>query len=487
MPRLRRTPFTRTIKSLLVLSACLACVSWAPPQGPARQPRSLAVDLPETNPYASPEDVEIGRRLYEGRCGHCHGQTGEGGRGAVLNGGRFRHGGSDRALFATIRNGIPNTEMSGAFNLREKEIWRLVAYVQQLGRRGASEPSVGDAMLGAGVYQKSGCATCHSIAGAGGVVGPDLTDIGARRAVRHLRESIVDPSADIALDFRPVSIVDRQGHTITGIHLNEDEYSVHLRDADGSLRSFMKQELVRMTLPKASLMPAFAALPPAELENLVAYLSSLQSTGDLAAGTELWTFDRLENIGGHKTTVLGDPTLIDSPGGRSVLFDGVDDALFIDDHPLAGAVTFTWEAIFRPDGGNTEQRWFHLSEKDPVTGLDADNRMLFEIRVVGDKWFLDSYNQSGSASKALMNRTALHPLGAWYHVASVYDGTQFSNYVDGVREGAAELHLTPHGAGHTSVGVRINKVFYFKGAVHLARFTRRALSPSEFLRAPGKP
>jgi putative heme-binding domain-containing protein len=482
-----RRRYNDVIKSLLVLGACVAGVSWAAPSQDARRPRSLAVTLPETNPYASPEDVEIGRRLYEGRCGHCHGQSGEGGRGAVLNGGRFRHGGSDRALFGTIRNGIQNTEMSGAFNLPEREIWRLVAYVQQLGRRGVDEPSLGDATLGASVYKASGCSACHSIAGAGGVVGPDLTDIGARRAVHHLRQSIVDPSADIALDFRPVSVVDRHGHTITGIHLNEDEYSVHLRDADGSLRSFMKNDLTRMTLPRASLMPAFTAMPPVELENLLAYLSSLRSSGDLAAGTELWTFDRLEDIGGHKTTLLGQPTLIDSPGGRAVLFDGVDDALFVDNHPLAGAVTFTWEAIFRPDGGETEQRWFHLSEQDPATGLDTDNRMLFEIRVVGDQWFLDSYNQSGSASKALMNRTALHPLGAWYHVASVYDGTEFSNYVDGVREGAAELRLTPHGPGHASVGVRINKVFYFKGAVHLARFTRRALSPSEFLRAPGKP
>ena len=197
----------------------------------------------------------------------------------------------------------------------------------------------------------------------------------------------------------------------------------------------------------------------------------------------VWTFDRLDNIGGHKTTVLGDPHVIDSPLGKAVEFDGVDDALFIDDHPLAGAEQFTWEAIFRPDGGEREQRWFHLSELDPATGADTDNRMLFEIRVVGDSWFLDSYNQSGTASKALMNRTALHPLRAWYHVASVYDGKEFSNYVDGVKEGSAELSLAPHRQGHTSVGVRINKVFYFKGAVHLARFTRRALAPAEFLRS----
>ena len=83
-----------------------------------------------------------------------------------------------------------------------------------------------------------------------------------------------------------------------------------------------------------------------------------------------------------------------------------------------------------------------------------------------------------------MNPKALHPLGGWYHVASVYDGREFRNYVDGIQEGSAQLHLAPHGAGHSSVGMRINKLFYFKGAVHLARFTHRALSPSEFLMPP---
>src|SRR5262245_51182187 len=199
-----------------------------------------------------------------------------------------------------------------------------------------------------------------------------------------------------------------------------------------------------------------------------------------------WTFDRLENIGGHKTTVLGQPKVIDSPVGKAIEFDGVDDALFIDNHPLADARTFTWEAIFRPDGGQREQRWFHLSEKDPQTGADTDNRMLFEIRVVEDQWYLDSFIQSGTEIKALMNGQALHTLGKWHHFASVYDGQEFRNYVDGVQEGSGQLRLAPHGPGHTSVGVRINKVFYFKGAVRLARFTRKALPPSEFLPLPSR-
>lgn len=197
-----------------------------------------------------------------------------------------------------------------------------------------------------------------------------------------------------------------------------------------------------------------------------------------------WTFDRLEKIGGHKTTVIGQPKVINSPIGKAVEFDGVDDGLFIDEHPLAGATTFTWEAIFRPDGGQREQRWFHLNERDAQTDADTQNRMLFEIRVSGDQWYLDSYIHSGDENQTLMNNQALHPLGVWYHVATVYDGKVLRNYVNGVQQGAGPLKFIPHRQGHASTGVRINKVFYFKGAVQLARFTRRALSPSDFLPPP---
>ena len=66
---------------------------------------------------------------------------------------------------------------------------------------------------------------------------------------------------------------------------------------------------------------------------------------------KVWSFDRLANIGGNPTTVLGEPRLVDTPLGKVLEFDGVDDALFIDDHPLAGTRAFTFEVVFRPDGG----------------------------------------------------------------------------------------------------------------------------------------
>jgi putative heme-binding domain-containing protein len=420
----------------------------------------------QTNPYTSAQDLEAGRKLYLGRCAHCHGQDGEGGRGVSLNTGRFRHGSSDREIFLTIRNGIPNTEMPPAFRLPEHEIWRMAAHVKQLARQASPEdPVTGDAALGEQLYRKHACAQCHTLNGQGGFLGPDLTGIVPNRALRHLRESIANPNADIPLEYRTVSVV--ADRTITGLHLNEDEYSVHLREASGAIRSFLKRDLKEIRYSRQSLMPAYA-LSKADLDNLIAYMNS--------AGSSLWRFDRLTNIGGHPTTVLGDPKLIDSPIGKAVLFDGIDDALFIENHPLAGAAAFTFEAIFRPDGGPFEQRWFHLSEQG------TDNRMLFEIRVTGGKWYLDSFNQSGSQSKALMNRNALHPLGQWHHVASVYDGVEFRNYVDGLLEGSANITFAPHGPGRSSVGVRINKVFYFTGAVHSARFTPRALPPAQFLR-----
>jgi len=117
-----------------------------------------------------------------------------------------------------------------------------------------------------------------------------------------------------------------------------------------------------------------------------------RAQGGKSTDPEVWIFDRIQNIGGLPTTVLGHPHVIDTPLGKAVEFNGVDDALVIGEHPLAGAETFTFEAIFRPDpGGAPEQRWFHLSEQDPATGKDTETRLLFETRLIVDSWCLDAF------------------------------------------------------------------------------------------------
>ena len=207
----------------------------------------------------------------------------------------------------------------------------------------------------------------------------------------------------------------------------------------------------------------------------------------------VWTFDRLENIGGIKTTVEGTPKVVDTPVGKAIEFDGVDDAIWIEKHPLAGASTFTFEAIFRPDGGAFEQRWFHMAERDPKTGLlasaehpttgqDANARFLFELRVVEKSWYLDAFVNGPGYNRALIFKDKLHPLGQWYHVAQTFDGKMFRSYVNGELQGEAEVAFKPQGEGATSLGTRINRRNYFKGAIRQARFTPRALTVGEFLK-----
>lgn len=200
--------------------------------------------------------------------------------------------------------------------------------------------------------------------------------------------------------------------------------------------------------------------------------------------TITWRFDRTDSIGGQKAEVIGHPRVIATPYGKAVEFNGVDDALIIPRHPLAGASTYTWEVIFRPDGGNFAQRFFHLQEQDPATGQDTGNRMLFEIRVLNGQWCLDSFASSGQNHRTLLNCKLLHPLGKWYVVTAVYDGTQLRNYVDGQLQGEGSLQLKPQLPGRSSVGMRINHKFFFKGAILMARMTPRALPPGEFLKLP---
>ncbi len=201
--------------------------------------------------------------------------------------------------------------------------------------------------------------------------------------------------------------------------------------------------------------------------------------------SEVWMFDQTTHLGMHPTKVLGHPHVIESPYGKAVEFNGKDDALFVGVHPLAGVSAFTWEVIFRPDAdGAPEQRFFHLQEQDAKTGEDTDNRMLFEIRIVDGQWCLDSFATTDGQKLTLLDRSRLYPLGKWYRVTAVYDGKEFRNYIGDELQGSGALHMGPQLAGHSSTGVRINLRDYFKGAILMARMTRRALTTDQFLKMP---
>jgi hypothetical protein len=210
-----------------------------------------------------------------------------------------------------------------------------------------------------------------------------------------------------------------------------------------------------------------------------------------ATGSVLWRFDNLKRIAGYAVRVEGEPKRISTPAGAAVEFDGVDDALFIPAHPLAGAASFTFEAIFRPDGGAFEQRWFHLAQADPAApaGLyppvqPSGPRFLFEIRVVDNSWYLDAFTAGPGYSKTLIAPSQRFGVGSWHHVAQTYDGQTYRSYVDGKLQAESPLAFASQGPGYSSIGTRINRRNYFHGAVYAARFTPRALAPRDFMGLP---
>ncbi len=196
------------------------------------------------------------------------------------------------------------------------------------------------------------------------------------------------------------------------------------------------------------------------------------------AGGIVWDIDNLESIGGHKTQVLGSPAIIETPKGKAVRFDGVDDGLIVEDLPLAGAREFTLEIIFHPDAeGAAAQRFLHLQQDG------SDYRILIETRLTDDnKWYLDTYIKNKKGEKTLYDKLETHPVGRWHNATLIFDGHEMRHYVNGVKEISKKLEFSPLDEGKTSIGVRMNQVHWFKGAIRKIRFTPQVLGPEEFLR-----
>ena len=238
----------------------------------------------------NPTDLEQGRRLFETHCAICHGPQGEGGKGPTLAQPTLPRASDWDSLIRIISSGIGGTEMPAA-RMEGKEILLVAKYVKSLGSLPVV-PLPGDPQRGSQIYTtKGGCAQCHMIRGKGGVFGPDLSDVGRRRSASYLRTSVVDPSADVPKssaawrsdvplpeNFLYVRVVTRDGQEFSGIRVNEDTFSIQIRDATGAVHSFFKSNLAELHKDFGkSPMPSYATtFNKGELDDIVAYLASLR-------------------------------------------------------------------------------------------------------------------------------------------------------------------------------------------------------------------
>lgn len=188
-----------------------------------------------------------------------------------------------------------------------------------------------------------------------------------------------------------------------------------------------------------------------------------------------WLLANLLQSKSSNVEINGNPQVVSSPYGEAVSFDGIDDALFLDELPLQGLQEFTVEMIFKPEiNGTFEQRVLHIGES-------RGDRMLLEIRAVDSNWYFDGYAASGTNKKALIDEKLIHPLEQWHHVAFVVTPKNRITFVNGKQELIEDFPFLPIETGQTSIGVRMNKVNWFKGTIYKIRITPKQISSKDFM------
>jgi len=231
--------------------------------------------------FSQSESQSTGKLLFQTNCGRCHGVNGTGGEGPNLTRPVLSRATTDEAFSNIIQRGIPGTSMPSFWTLDKDQRSQIIRYVRSLSaiESGAVE---GDVEKGKVVFKEKNCSSCHMLNGQGSSLGPDLTQIGMKRGTSYLLETIRKPGSKKILNekgyilYLVVEVELQNGKTIKGIRLNEDTFTLQLKDNSNKLYSFRKKDLrsIRL-LPNESQMPDFStALSKEEIQNIVAFLSS---------------------------------------------------------------------------------------------------------------------------------------------------------------------------------------------------------------------
>jgi alcohol dehydrogenase (cytochrome c) len=226
---------------------------------------------------ASSQQIDPGRRQFAARCASCHGADGAGGEfGPSILDIRRTGPGASRSIRNIITEGVPESGMP-PFSLLAEELDPLVTFVETLRAPAAAHPAEGDAEAGETYFfGKGNCVTCHMVAGRGGILGPDLSNLGREARLAQIEAALRDPGALPVPGYKFVSVRLRSGQTIRGLVKNESNYELQLVGLDGSLHFVSRDEISEETPETKPLMPPVNATDR-DRRDLLAYLSRLST------------------------------------------------------------------------------------------------------------------------------------------------------------------------------------------------------------------
>ena len=143
----------------------------------------------------------------------------------------------------------------------------------------------GDAARGEAIYRRAElqCLKCHAVAGAGGLVGPDMTSLGASAPADYLVEALLNPNAKVKEGYNAIQVTTLAGKQVQGVKVREADGVLVLRNAEDKEESIRLDD-IDAKKDSRSLMPdgLVDSLTNAELADLVKFLSELGKVGPYA-------------------------------------------------------------------------------------------------------------------------------------------------------------------------------------------------------------
>jgi putative heme-binding domain-containing protein len=212
-----------------------------------------------------------------------------------------REGGADALSAALSRKSLPADAAKLALRAMiaagrsDKALWELLhkaagivpgappydaARIKALAAEVAAK---GDPARGERVFRGSltNCMACHSLGGAGGNVGPDLSAVGTALPVDMLIEAVLWPQKQVKEGFFSLLVATKGGDVYQGYRVFQDKQALSIRDLELDQVRRIPVDQIQATKDMGSNMPEglAASLTEAELRDLISFLSQLGRPG----------------------------------------------------------------------------------------------------------------------------------------------------------------------------------------------------------------
>ena len=138
----------------------------------------------------------------------------------------------------------------------------------------------GDRRKGQSIFyenEAAQCVRCHAIWEWGGDAGPVLNGIGSKRSPEELLESLVEPSAKLALGYGVVTLTMKDGASTAGIITEETDTHLSIKIGRDKIQKIDKSSIAARENVPSSMPGVKEILTKKEIRDLVAFLFSLKA------------------------------------------------------------------------------------------------------------------------------------------------------------------------------------------------------------------